>query len=232
MRPITCLILGGFFTLLSGCTASPAPALFARLNTDEARTYSLFPADEAVLSDETIERALNARIAFPDEARVVIVQLGKPTHWYWSEELATLSADAVHALTDTLASSPRIGSANQLPALLTPRRPTVPHLRAAAARSQGDLMLLYRVETRSFEKQRFLAAAETKAYCHVEALLLDVRTGLIPFSTVVTETFTAKEDADDVSFAETIRKAELQAIAGALRQIGREVCEFVAKPGV
>lgn len=61
----------------------------------------------------------------------------------------------------------------------------------------------------------------------MEALLLDTRTGIVPFTTLVSKDFTAIENAEDINFYDTVRKAELKAIESALLEIGEGVVGFL-----
>jgi hypothetical protein len=63
----------------------------------------------------------------------------------------------------------------------------------------------------------------------LEAVLLDTRTGIVPFTIVVTRTFIAEEQKSDMSFYETIRKAELTALGSALSEVGDEVVKFLSE---
>ncbi|MBT8419346.1 MAG: hypothetical protein KJO08_00635 [Gammaproteobacteria bacterium] len=46
---------------------------------------------------------------------------------------------------------------------------------------------------------------------------------------MVNRTFTAEEKKGDISFYETIRKAELSALQSALEEVGVEVVNFMAE---
>ena len=54
-------------------------------------------------------------------------------------------------------------------------------LREAAARYQADLLLLFRSSCRTFERYRLFEQDQARAFCAVESVMLDVRTGLVPF---------------------------------------------------
>ena len=219
--------LGAVIVLaLCGCSALQSTEA-SYWQDSSADGLGLFPEDAQVLSDAAIQRALAARVTLPASTRVVVVPLDRGRRWYWSDDLNTLSDETVRRLTTTLEASDRVREADLLPALLTTRRATVPQLRAAGARSQADLLVLYRVETRSFQRRPFLAPVETRAYSNLEALLLDVRTGLIPFSTIVSASVEATKAREEHDASETRRQAELQAVAEALAQLGREVRTFL-----
>jgi hypothetical protein len=110
---------------------------------------------------------------------------------------------------------------------VTPPQMTIPHIRQAAGRLQADLVLVYRTSTHNYEKREWFKTARTKAYCTVEAVLLDTRTGVIPFSTVVNEQFAAAETKRDYGFDETVARAEQQAIGRAWERLAAETATFL-----
>lgn len=68
---------------------------------------------------------------------------------------------------------------------------------------------------------------ESKSYCSVESVLLDFRSGIMVKSIVSTESFTTEKSNSDTNFSETIKKAELEAVAKALGSIANEVVTFM-----
>jgi hypothetical protein len=112
--------------------------------------------------------------------------------------------------------------------MLVPEQRTVPYLREAAARYQADLLLAYRTNCRTFQKYKFIDPNETKAYCSIEAVLLDVRSGIVPFTLVSSNEFSAVKEAGDTNFNETIKKAEMSAVAKSLNQVATQLTAFLA----
>ena len=190
-------------------------------------TETLFAGDAAVLSDDAIRRILDYAYEPPELSRVALLPFGRELWSAWSEELAIASQDLDRKVIDNLQASPRIYDASILPSILIPETRTVPHLREAAARYQADLLLVYRSYCRTFERYRFLSANESRAYCGVEAVLLDTRTGLVPFTSVAFERYTARRNDDDTNFRETVLKAQLTAVTEALSKVSDDVRKFL-----
>ena len=128
---------------------------------------------------------------------------------------------------EQLQACPRLLEVSRLPSLLIPGKKSVPYLREAAARYQADLLLVYLPTTSQYTKYKSFHRDETKASCVVEALLLDVRTGIVPFSTVAVEEYAAAESPDDFSFDETRHKAEEEAVGRALVKVAEELAAFL-----
>jgi len=188
----------------------------------------LFKGDEKVIADDDIKRILDYRYVFPKQNRVAIFPLGQRAWWSnRSDEFATMNDKNEQAYIAALRGSEKIFDASYLPSILVPEKQTVPYLREAAARYQADLMLLYRTDCRTFEKYRLFSPNETKAFCTVETVLLDTRTGIIPFTSVTKETFATQKSEKDTNFSETVHKAEIEAIGKALLASAIKLVEFI-----
>lgn len=64
-------------------------------------------------------------------------------------------------------------------------------------------------------------------FCGVEAVLIDTRTGVVPLSVVASRTFDVEQSAADLDFRETIVKAQLVAVTGALSEAVSEVVSLL-----
>lgn len=193
----------------------------------------LFKGEPGRLSDGEIERIINHRLALPKQNRVAILALSGANLWrFYSSDFVQLSEAIERDFVGTLRSSNRIYDASFLPALLIPENRTVGYLREAAARYQADLLLAYRTRCASYENFRLLKPDETRAYCSVEAVLLDVRTGIVPFTSVSVNNVEATKGADDKNLAETIKKNELTAINRSLSEVAKGLVRFLDKTPV
>src|SRR5438067_7541462 len=163
---------------------------------------SLFGTDEAVLRGANIEPILTSKVVIPQKARLAIMQFGERRVWrWWSEEFAKLDQDLENGIVAKLQNSKRLSDVSLLPSMMVPEKQSIPYLREAAARYQADLLLVYRSQGRIFDKTRFLKPDEVKAKCVVEAILLDSRTGIVPFSSTSAQEYTAKKEKEDYGFS-------------------------------
>lgn len=212
---------------LTGCARkAPATAAFYASSEYQGRALleqSLFRSDQAILSNEEIETILSSRIQLPQKAHLTILRLGGADEILSWAFLAT--ADNPFA---SLAGNPRLTRVSWLPSLLIPEKLTVPLLREAAARFQADLLLVYRTPCQRFQNYRLFGDETARTYCVAEALLLDVRTGVVPFSTAAAKQVQVRETKGDISFYETLKKAESTATAEALSDLAQQVSQFLA----
>lgn len=116
-----------------------------------------------------------------------------------------------------------------LPSLLVPRDYTVPLLREAAARFQADLLFLYRPSCETYRRGSWLHDRDVRATCSVEALVLDVRTGIIPISATAYEEFVVTRDESQGTTAETVLLAEYRATWTALHRVAQQCVAQIAK---
>lgn len=226
------LVAVAIITLVSGCASNSTqhrPESYYSNSPVADDTSDLFGSGE-LLSDADIELILNYRLKLPEKNRVAILKLSKDSYWqYYSNDFTQLTDSISKDFIQILVKSDNIYDASFLPSMLVPEKRTVPYLREAAARYQADLLLVYRSSCRSYQKYRFVSPNETKAYCSVEAALLDIRKGIVPFTSVSTNEFKTVKDPADTNFNETKKKAELEAVSKSLGEVAKELVNFLSK---
>jgi hypothetical protein len=213
---------------LSGCAKkmAVAPPSFNPMVADDSERLqqSLFKGDQAVLSNEEIERILNGRIVVKDRHRLAVLGLGPKS--YWSPIVADQDSQNMEHFLQELRSSSQFKEVRFVPSLLIPERRTVPYLREAAARFQADLLLVYTTRIQTFRQNRLLGSDEVRARCLAESVLLDVRTGVVAHTAVASEMIDVKKSQSDLNFSETIAKAEADATGKALLSLAKSVNSY------
>ncbi len=230
------LALGAFF---SGC-ATKKPGLVspmmasAEYAAKEPITTSLFPSDQAVLSDDAVRRILESKLELPAKAKLALMKFpaGEGSRYYgryyWrDEEYLKLQQSQVDTLSQSLLASDQIAEVMPLPSLITPSRVSIPVLREAAVRMQADLLLVFRVGSDTYSQYRTFAKDKVKAYSTCELVLLDVRTGLVPFTRVVSREKLELKQSNDLDTSEAMRRAEQISAADALKAAGEDLVKFV-----
>ncbi len=191
-------------------------------------TESLFKEDQAVISNNTIDQILSSKIIIPAGSKLSILRFEYNYRWaFWSAELMKADQQAMNQFIDKIKTSKRLSEAMYLPSMIITRNMTVSQMRSAAARTQSNLLLVYKTTLQNFEKDRFIGKKEAKACSTVEAILIDVRTGIIPYSTIATETFTATKNEQDINFQETTMRAQQEATNKALSKIADDVVKYL-----
>lgn len=234
--------IGGFFcgaVLLTGCTSVPQrtgpPLSFvADSGAREPITTSLFPSDQAVLGDEAVARILSSRLELPAKAKVALMRFPDNEgarhygSYYWrDEQYLKLLQSYVEALTQALRASEQVSEVTPLPSLMTPTRVSIPVLREAAVRMQADLLLVFRVGSDVYTQYRAFAKDKVKAYSTCELVLLDIRTGLVPFTRVVSGERLELKQATDLDLSETMRRAKEISAGETLKAAAEDLVAFV-----
>lgn len=205
---------------------SPPPPPPTLIGGDDSLSESLFKGDQAVLSNQDIDRILTAKISMSDRHRLAVLHLN--TRNMWVQPVADIEAENTERFMHALAAAPQLTQVRFLPTLLVPERRTVPYLREAAARFQADLLLVYGTGVRSFQRDRLIGTDEVRAESVVESVLLDVRTGIVVHAAQASERISVKRTSGDLNFSETIAKARAEASGKALVKMAGAVVSFVS----
>jgi nucleotide-binding universal stress UspA family protein len=193
-------------------------------DSDNRLQESLFKGDQAVLSNQDIDRILTARITLEDRHRLVVLRLNARN--IWVQEIAELETRNSEQFLKALAKASQLTQVRFMPTLLIPERRTVPYLREAAARFQADLLLVYGTGVRTFQRDRLVGVDEVHADAVVASVLLDVRTGIVIHAAQATESISAKKTLGDLNFSQTVVKAQTEATGKALLKLADAVVEF------
>jgi hypothetical protein len=214
----------------SVATRPPPPGLQERPAEPGA---SLFPGDAATLDDREIARILGARFEPRARMRIALLYLehrSMDVGWVYGPR-QTASAQAPSSINEKLIGVLRgaagVYDASYVPSFMSPTKLTVGNLREAAARYQADLLLLYRSECHTFEEYRVFRPSRAKAYCVAEAAAIDVRTGILPFTSRAVRDFEVVELSDDLALAEAVRRSEQLAVDGAMVENGQNLVKFL-----
>lgn len=222
------LSLFAALVVLAGCgTVAPPPPSLAAPSPAAPAPFALVGSAQA-LTEADVTRLLGAAVDVPADGRFAVLQVPSAPASHYSYWRIGSEADlrAREATVETLRQRLLDGGASEvaaLPALLVPAEASVPSLREIAVRLQADALLVFRTSGDLFERYRFFRSNDYKAYATCEALLLDVRTGAIPFTTVVTTEITTTRQDADFTEADAARRAVEEATLQAIDQMGARV---------
>lgn len=220
MRKLILLTL----VIVTGCssvsTQKPPPNAIEPHDSEE----SLFASDAELLSDDDINRILKTRVHIPEAIRVGLIFLEHRSlpdygrYWYYRIEEPTEELRLAVKPVLRLTGHERVYDVSYLPTFLLPEKLTVGVIREAGARYQADWVLLFKTETRSYSKWRLFRPDQARTYCVAECAVLDVRTGIIPFTSRAKQDVTIEEEDKEWSTTETLERSELVAIEAAMNE--------------
>lgn len=223
---------------LYGCYPRPyaeniAVAAKTYSSSPDRLTESLFDTEGRTISEADITRVLDGYIEIPDSARVALLNLESATlrryyPSYWSDEnYRLLQQSFIDTLEHSLWRSDRVQRVNLLPQLLLSNDRNIFTLRESAVRMQADLLFIFSIYSNTYNKVRVFNKDQTKAYATCEGLLLDIRTGIVPFSTVVSRDYVATNQDSDASAADRSRRAETEASLRAVAEVAVQLRTFL-----
>jgi hypothetical protein len=232
------LFIGCLFTLGSCDTyrrTATTPAtdnqnfLFDRFDADTPITQSLFIDKQATISEENIQKILANKMFAPEKLRIAIVKLETPSRYYnWSdEEYIKLQQLYIDKFTAQLKNHPRIEKVSVMPGLLAGRNPGITQIREIAVRMQADMTLIFTTASDVYSKYRLFSKTNIKAFATTQLLLLDSRTGLVPFTEIVTRDFMAEKTAADADLAETRQRALREAVQLTINELNDKLLVYL-----
>lgn len=239
MKTLTQFFLFALFLCLMGScgTAKLATNSYSPAPIQENQDYltkSLFNSKDKTISEEGIAQILDSEIQLPDTIRLAILNyasnsINRYYSAYWSnEEFLKLQQSFIEIFKKKLSANSKVKQIILMPKLMIGTNPNILTLRESAVRLQADLFLVFSVNSDIYYKYKAFKKDEAKAYATAEALLMDVRTGIIPFSDIVTrENQVTKDNMIDLSSQDTQKRAENGAIQLTLEELSTRVNDFL-----
>lgn len=232
-RPNILLLL---LPLLCQLACTP-PSHFPREQGGPVLTESLFDYKERTLSEEDIRRILDGHIEVRDTLRLAVFNFGGAmsrhnnmwgSAWRWHDEESMKSQQRLmDTLTYALTRSPRVQEVVLLPMMVTGAKPNIHQLRESAVRVQADMLLIFSLHSDIFQKYRAFKKDEAKAFATGEVVLMDIRTGVIPHTSVVTRSAHTKKVKEDYSEMDMQNRVLHEAALTTLLEAGNKVTAYL-----
>jgi hypothetical protein len=203
-------------------------------NGDTLITQSLFNDRASTISEENIQKILDGTYKLPHQLRVAIVRL-EPTPQlkryygnYWSDEQYLKTQQSyLDLLADKFRQSSRVTKFNIIPDLLISKSPSFTNIREAAVRMQADIVVVYAITSDIYSKYKLFSKPDIKAFATTQLIILDIRTGLIPFSTIVTRDYLSQKKKEELDNSEAASRIQNEAVLLTINDIGSKITEFL-----
>ncbi len=196
-------------------------------------TESLFNDKDRTLLESDIQKLLDGRLVLPDTLRLAVFKFGMNNQFYSKynyyradENLVKAQQSYIDTLVAGLKNNRRVESVHPIPSLMLSSNPTITQLRETSVRLLSDLLLVYSTTSDIYYKFKAFKKDETKAFATTEVFLMDIRTGLVPFSTVVTKdcyTKVLKDESED----EVRKRAERESVILTLTEASKQIDIFI-----
>ncbi|MET0243998.1 MAG: hypothetical protein ABW174_11040 [Flavitalea sp.] len=206
---------------------SPAP--------DTSITQSLFTDRQSNISEENIAKILDGNLKLPAKIRVAVFRLEpsnqyKRSYWsYWNnEDYLKTQQSYLDLFSEKLKGSSRVKTLSVIPEVLLPKAPTFTNIREAAVRMQADVVVIYSISSDLYSKQKMFAKTDMKAFATTQLVVLDVRTGLIPFSRVSTKDSQSQKQKTELDNSEAATRIQNEAVLLTINDIANQINSYLA----
>jgi hypothetical protein len=235
MKPTISLI--AITILLTVCTTTKPMGMISGSGVpgaDTLITQSLFNDKVSTISEENIQTILDGTYKLPQKLRVAIVRLDPPAHlkryslyFISDEQYLKTQQSYLDLFANKLKQSTRITKFNIIPDLLISKTPSFTNIREAAVRLQADVVVVYAITSDIYSNYKLFSKPDIKAFATTQLIMLDVRTGLIPFSTTVTREYLSQKKKEELDYAEASNRIKNEAVLATINDIGQKITEFL-----
>lgn len=201
---------------------------------DTLITQSLFNDRASTISEENIQKILDGSYKLPQQLRVAIVRLEPASqqrryYWtYWSDEdYLKTQQSYLDLFADKFKQSSRVTKLDIIPDLLISKTPSFTNIREAAVRMQADVVVVYAITSDIYSKYKLFSKPDIKAFATTQLIVLDVRTGLIPFSTIMTRDYLSQKKKEELSNSEAASRVQNEAVLLTINDIGQKITQFL-----
>jgi hypothetical protein len=201
---------------------------------DTLITQSLFIDKASMISEENIQRILDGNYKIPQQLRVAIVRLEPSSQLkayyfnYWNDEQYLKTQQSyLDSFSQKFKLSSRITKVLTIPDILISRSPSFTNIREAAVRMQADIVVVYTITSDLYSKYKLFSRSDIKAFATTQLILLDVRTGLVPFSTIVTKDYLSQKTKEELDMSEASRRVQNEAVLMTINDVGQKITEFL-----
>ena len=202
--------------------------------SDTLITQSLFNDKNSAVSEENIQKILDGTYHLPAQLRVAIIRLegnAQQKNYYWNyrsdEQYLKTQQSYLDLFVEKFKQSPRVTNVSIVPELLISKSPSFTNIREAAVRMQADVVVVYSVSSDLYAKYKFFSKTDIKAFATTQLIVLDVRTGLIPFSTIVTRDALSQKTKEELDNTEAASRIQHEAVLMTINEIGGKISGFL-----
>ncbi len=202
---LLCLILIYF---LMGCAAQQMSSNLEHLNTKAYQnknelTGSYFKKSENNFSDKQIQKLLMSRVKISNSVKLAIIKLdhsginyGNYYQSFYNDGM-TVNSSNKKIFSDIINKSGRIKSISLVPTFLVPNEFSVANLRDTAALMQANYLVIIKTNSLTDFKYNLFSKNEATATANMEVGVVDVMSGAIPFTSLITGKVNIKKNSDE-----------------------------------
>lgn len=215
-------------SLATGCATAKKDYDYMATKSYQSRpqlNQSLINGNEP-LSEAAVQKILSSKVALPKMINLAIVRLDDSADGLDFQTIDKDVADKFYAKANW---GSRVQSIIPVPQVMLSKPVTLIGLRQAAALLQADALLIIKPVSYGDWKFRLFDENKAKGITSLEILLMDTRTSVVPFTSLVTETAEIAKDGNDYNDYELTARAKKESESKALMQVAPAVQKFITK---
>lgn len=201
---------------------------------DTLITQSLFNDRSSTVSEENIQKILDGAYALPRQLRVAVVRLEAPVqqrryYYFDDEQYLKTQQSYLDLFIEKFKQSPRVSKVTLIPDLLVSKTPGFTNIREAAVRMQADIVVIYAITSDLYSRYKAFSKTDIKAFATTQLIILDVRTGLVPFSSIVTKDVFSQRKKEEMDVSEAAGRIQHEAVLLTINEIGGKITNFLGQ---
>ena len=201
-------------------------------SNDTLITQSLFNDRNSTIAEQDIQKILDGNYKLPPKLRVAIVRIDNaPAYqrYYWNNEYFLKTQQSyLDLFTQRIRRSGRVTNVSVIPDLLISKSPSFTNIREAAVRMQADAVVVYSITSDLYSNYKLFSKTDLKAFATTQFIMLDVRTGLVPFSSIVTKDAITQRRKEETGIEEASTRVQQEAVLQTINEIGEQLNTFLA----
>lgn len=174
------------------------------------------------LSEKDIQKILNSRVKLKKNLNIAVTRLTL------NNDFQRIDDDIAKKLYLRKNWGRKAQSIIPVPQLLIEAPINLSSLRRSAVLLQADLLVVIAPRSIADWEYNFFDENTAKATTSLEIIVLDIRTGVVPFTSIITESVELKKVNNDYSNEEMIERARSESEKKALFQVSEQVAGFLS----
>lgn len=188
-------------------------------------TQSLVSSNEA-LNEASIQKILTSKVALPKAINLAVIRLSDSDD---GVDFQTVDREVADQFYNKSNWGGRVQSVIPVPLLMLARPVTLNSIRQAAVLLQVDAIVIIKPVSYGNSQVQWFEKDKAKGITSLEVLLLDTRTSVVPFTSLVTETAEVTKETNDYETYELVKRAKKASETKALLQVAPAVQKFISK---
>lgn len=182
--------------------------------------------DNEKLSEDAVQKILSSKVALPKKVTLAVVRLVDTRDGGLNFQM--VDKELEQQFFEKKLWGDRVQSLILVPQIMISHPITLQSLRQAAALLQADALVVIRPLTYSLGKASLFSDNMAKSTTSIEVLVLDTRTNVVPYTSLITEDAEITETSNDYSQMDLLGRAMRVSEKKAMLQVPAAIDKFMS----